>query len=190
WTYAGTQNGVSVTAVATLAPGDTLNGIDTSKITTVLTPTLGGTATTDINYYAHTSTGLRLLKHTVNEPALSSTDLFGAGARLLTISVDDGAVIHVVKTLNGTNSDGRAWTGTLTGDTTVVGLENITVGAGSFEALRISFTGTVSENGSTSWTGTGAMTETLWLVRGIGIVRADYSSTISYSDGGEHAFRY
>jgi hypothetical protein len=190
WAYAGTLNGAPATAVATLSAGGSIAGFATSRLTTVLSPSDGSAASTDTRYFAHTPTGLRLFRQNVGRPSLTTDVLFGAGARLATISVTDGVNVHVVKSLNGTSSDGRAWSGSFVGDVSIVGLENIVVGAGSFEALRISFTGDIAETGTTGWTAVGHMQETRWLVRGVGAVRVDYASALSYSDGTADAFRY
>jgi hypothetical protein len=190
WTYAGTLNGAPATAVATLGAGGTLSGFSTSKLSTVISPTDGSASSRDVRYFAHTGTGLRLFRQDVDEPGLMSTLLFGAGARLATISISDGVSVHVTKSLTGSSSDGRSWTGTFIGNLSVAGLENIVVGAGSFEALRISLIGSVSENGSTGWTASGTIAETRWLVRGVGAVRVDYAMALITSDAHDHSFRY
>lgn len=190
WSYAGTLNGAPATAVATLSAGGAIGGFNTSKITTVLSPNGGGGDITDSRYYAHTATGLRLLRQDLDENAVTSSALYGAGARLATISISDGVTVHIVKSLTGSSSDGRAWSGQFIGNVNVIGLENITVGAGSFQALRITLTGTQDLNGTTGWSGTEHIAETLWLVRGVGAVRVDYASATDYSDQPDHTFRY
>ncbi len=190
WSYAGTLNGIPATAVASLSPGGTISGFSTSRLSTVLSPTDGGTPSTDTRYFAHTATGLRLFRQDLNEPTLSSSVLFGLGARLATSSVTDGVNVHIVKSLTGTSSDGRAWSGQFIGDFAVVGLENITVGAGSFEALRITLSGNITQNGTTGWTAEGHIIETRWLVRGVGPVRVDYASATDFSDIPDQSFRY
>ena len=190
WNYAGTLNGAPATAVATLSAGGTISGVNTSKVTTVLSPNGGGASTTDASYFAHTSTGLRLLREDLQEPSLSSSVLYGAGARLATINVTDGVAVHFLKSLSGSSSDGRAWSGQFVGDFNVVGIENITVGAGSFEALRVTLSGTLDQNGTTGWSATEHITETRWLVRGVGAVRVDFASATDYSDQPDHSFRY
>ncbi len=190
WSYAGLLNGAPATAVATLSAGGTISGFNSSKLTTVLSPNSGGPSTTDAAYFAHTSTGLRVLRHDLQEPSLSSSVLFGAGARLATVNLTDGVTVHILKSLSGSSSDGRAWSGQFVGDLNVVGIENITVGAGSFEALRITLSGTLDQNGTTGWSATEHVTETRWLVRGVGAVRVDFASATDYSDQPDHSFRY
>lgn len=58
-----------------------------------------------------------------------------------------------------------------------------------FISLRISSV-TLIENGSTGWTATGVITESRWVVRGLGAVRIDFASAIDYSDQSDHALRY
>ena len=190
WQYQGTLNGLAVNAAVQSANGGVLSGIATTRLSTTLTPTGGGSATTDTRYYANTSTGLRLLRQDIGEPPLTTSTLFGTGVRFLTPTVEDGATVHFVKSFTGSSSDGRSWSGVFTGDMTVVGLENISTSVGSFESLRVSYTGSFTQTGSTGWTATGNIAETRWLVRGVGAAHVDFASSIAYSDRAPHALRY
>jgi hypothetical protein len=194
WTYGGSVNGVPVTAAATLNAGPVMAGVQTSKLQTVFTP-VGDTGTTatssDTRFYAMTAAGLRLYREDITSPEMVSRTLFGDGAVYLTSSVADGAVIHIVKPFTGSSStSGRSWTGQFVGDMTVVGLDNIRTGLGTFEALKITLLGSLTENGSTGWTATGTINETSWIVRGLGVAHIDYSSAITFSDQDPQAFRF
>jgi hypothetical protein len=131
-----------------------------------------------------------MFRQEIVEPSLTSNILFGPGVRIATPTVTDGVNVHFIKSLSGTSTDGRSWTGQFVGDMVIVGLENITVGAGSFEALRINLTGTVTENGTGGWTATGAVSESRWLVKGVGTVRIDYSAGYHFSDQEDASLRY
>lgn len=190
WSYAGTLNGEPATATTNLAAGPTLSGIPTSRLRTVVTPDGGGTSTIDARFYAHTATGLRLLQQNTIEPDLTTTTLFGAGVRFFTPQVNDGATIRFVKSLSGSSNDGRSWTGRFTGDVTVVGIESIDTSAGSFQALKVTLNGNITQNGSTGWTAAGTVAETRWLVRGVGTARVDYVMFLDASDEAPRTLRY
>lgn len=189
WQYAGTLNGDPATAVATSAAGPSVSGIATTRVRTVLTPTGGGDAITDARFYAHTSTGLRLMRENVIEPSLTASTLFDPGLRLIKPVVSDNEVVHFSKTFSGSSTDGRAWTGKIVGDATILGTEIIDTTAGSFEALKVSIVGDITEDGSTGWNAMGILAETRWLVRNVGTVRLDYIMEVHPSDEGAHTLR-
>ena len=190
WNYSGTINGAPATAVATLSAGATLSGIATARLSTVFTPTGGGGTITDARNYAGTAGGLRLLREDTTRGSLSTTSLFGDGITLLSSSVNDGTDIHFARTLSGSTSTGRAWNGSLVGDMTIVGLETIDTVGGSYEALKITYSQTFTQTGSSGWTATGTVAETRWLVRGVGTVRVDYASSLTASDQAQSFFRF
>lgn len=189
WNYSGTLNGSPMTAIASLSAGPSLSGIPSTRITTVFQPNAGGSPTTDTRYFAHTVTGLRLLGEDIVEPSMTSGSAFGVGARWVTPSFEDGAVIHIVKTFSG-SANGRAFTGRFVGDMTINGVEVIDTSAGSFEAIKISLVGAFTENGSTGWTADGTIAETRWMARGVGSVRVDYAEATNYSDLSPTSLRY
>ena len=72
---------------------------------------------------------------------------------------------------------GDFWSGSTNGSFQLIGLETVSVPAGTFDTLRILWASTWSEPGHS-----GGTTETWWLVKGLGIVKQDSLQTSSFSD--------
>jgi hypothetical protein len=191
WNYAGTLDGHPMTAIASVAAGPVKSGAPAMQLATVFQPSAGGTPTTDTRFYANTQTGLRLRHDDISQPSLTSIfDYAGAGARLVKPTFNIGDVIHFASKFSGSTAVDRLFTGRFVGDVVINGIEVIDTSAGSFEAVKISLAGSFTEDGSTGWTGAGTVTETRWLVRGVGTARVDYAQSIVYSDQPTSTFRF
>lgn len=179
WNFSGTANGRSATAVMSSAGGFSEGGALATRLRTTITTSLGSTI--DARYFVQDSQGLRLVRRDLQEGGSSQIERFTTPLRVAPVSFDAGTV----QTYNGTASattNGLPWTETASGSVTFSGEESVVTPAGTFRAVRFTRVGTLTGQGN-GWTATGSTTETQWVVRGVGIVRIEYSQTEQFSDG-------
>lgn len=193
--YQGSLNGQPATAVADIRPGGPISGTPTRRFILSITPDSppaapNTPATTLTQFLAHTTAGYRMFRQRIGEPDGFSVLNFAGGQRLSTRLLRDFGQVRTVKAYSSRESDGDQATGNLTTTTTSPGLENITVAAGSFEALRVVTESTFSETRADGTTATGSFRETRWLVRGVGPVRIDFAFAMTASDGEENTVRF
>ena len=181
WNYSGAVNGEAATNATTLNAGPNRNGGTTFELASILDMTENDDVFTTSRLYSHRNNGLRLFQDDTTFPSGSLSVMYPAGLRLLPPSVDDGQVISFNKQFNG-NLDGQAYMGRLVGSLTVNGIETIDTTAGSFQALKVSMTSVVRQNG----VDVGMVAETRWLVENVGTVRLDYVMAV-HPDGLDEA---
>ncbi|MBY0310470.1 MAG: choice-of-anchor D domain-containing protein [Phycisphaerales bacterium] len=120
-----------------------------------------------------TPAGLRLFGRTdsVDDTALR----YGAGLPILPLQFEDGRTYSNSKFVSGTAGEATV-TGTISSSASVVGLESITVPAGTFDALRVDIT-LITSATLTSMDGAQPLnineSITLWLIDGAGIGREE-----------------
>jgi hypothetical protein len=179
WTFSGTANGRSATAVMTSAGGFSEGGATATRLRTAITTSLG--TSTDSRYFAQDAQGLRLVRRDLREGGSSQVERFTSGLRVAPAAFNAGTVQPYSGSANAT-TDGTPWTETVSGNVTFSGEETIVTPAGTFAAVRFTRVGSLTGQG-TGWSATGSTTETRWVVRGVGIVRIEYSQTEHFSDG-------
>ena len=161
WTYL--ENGVSVTEI--VVGTELVNGVSTFVVETVTGPDVGTKA-----FVTNDENGLRFHKEVIPEPDGGSFVLRPPGTEL---QADFPAPSGFVSSgdVDFTFTGLGMFPGTYEVSVAVIGLEMVTVPAGTFQALRVDFNGdiTVSAFGMTL---TIVSTGSEWYAAGIGIVRS------------------
>jgi len=188
WSYSGASNGQAIIWTTT-SLADVIEAGTPATILRTVVSTPGGGSHTEAQYYHLDPTGLRLLREDsyASAPPGAVRQFGGGGAQLAPSSVLNG---HTVPVSWSSLSDGgesglSAFTSQFTGTVATFGPVQIVTPAGTFTALKLVRTGTGSIDYADSALPDVTSTEMTseWLVRGIGLVRREYSGSFSYSDG-------
>jgi hypothetical protein len=182
WHYTGTAGGVPATVVMSSTAGVVVNGQTTTRLSTQVTTSQ---VSTDSRFLKMSPTGLRLVRHDYSEPGASQSELYlSGGILLLPSTVNAGDYFTHSGSYTATSSVGP-FSGTFNGSMTVYGEETLQLPAGKFQALRVMRTESSHAQGS-GWSATTTLTETQWIVRGLGMVRLDFNQLDQYSSGEQY----
>lgn len=161
WTYL--ENGVSVTQ--TVVRTESVNGVSTFVVATLAGPDIGAET-----FMTNDENGLRVHKLVIPEPEGGSVVLRPPG---IDLQADFPAPSGFVTSGDAdfTITPFGTFPGTYEVSVSVIGLEMVTVPAGTFQALRVDFSGelTVTVQGMTLRT---VSTGSDWHAAGIGIVQS------------------
>lgn len=163
----------SGTSVVRTDASETITSTEVTRVRESRTAITPFASRTIDDFWGFNSAGLRLFRR--DDAHDSSSLRYGAGLPLLPVQVEDGRTYTASKFVSGTRGDASV-TGSISSSSTVVGVESITVSAGTFDALKISITlntsATLTESMSTSPLSV-SESITLWLIAGIGIGREE-----------------
>ncbi len=179
WHYAGAINAGAATATMTSTAGVMVGTQTTTRLDMHLS---AAEDSTDSRFLKMSATGLRLIRRDLNDSAGYQRVTYSAGGVLLLPPVINAGDYYTHTGSSTATSSAGPFTTSMTGSMTVYGEETLVLPAGTFRALRVRRTESTHAVG-TGWTSNTSVTETQWIVRGLGMVKLDYYEVQQYSDG-------
>ncbi len=176
WEYTGQVTFGTTTTPGTMsveaAANQTIHGINTTRLDHTF-PEIGAI---ERRFFSLTSSGLSLHREEFDETG-NDYDQWVNPLNTAPAMIDENTPYSDTQDYNGEIvAEGDAWTGNTQFDVNVMAFEDVTTPAGTFNALKVSFTSTWSETGvGNDYAANGTTTGTWWLAQGIGRVKIERS---------------
>lgn len=167
WSY---RQGTEVVDVAVSGTPTTVKGVTTAQL---LTTRGGDTLATET--YTLADHGVRMTQRTLQSPGASDQELFPGGVPVLPFAVRTGAkAAFWLKWQGVADSADFAWTGTDARKLAVMGMQTLTVPAGSYKAMHVRETRTATQAQTQSGPLSVRLTTTTdaYYAPGLGLVRS------------------
>lgn len=161
------------TSVSQSLDGGLLGPLSVTRFREVRSPLAPSPSRTVEESWGGSPAGLRLFSR--SDSVQGSALRYGAGLPIMPLEIEDGRVYSATKFVSGTLGEATV-SGSIASSTSIVGIESITVPAGTFDALRVNIT-MITTATLTSMDGVRPLSInesiTLWLIAGAGIGREE-----------------